>query len=615
MSKKQSLGIDLGTSNCAVALSVDGSAQVLDITQITGANRVGQERTFASALYLPGEGQFAPESLKLPWTKRDSPYILGNFAREIGAQVPDRLITSAKSWLCTRSVDPQSPLLPWKSSLVDQKLSPFEATRLYLEHLRRASILACQNDARESALEDNQIVLTVPASFDEAARKMTAQAAVDAGWGDEVVLLEEPQAAFYAWLGHQGGAWREQVKAGDLILICDVGGGTTDFSLIAVTERDGNLQLERISVGRHILLGGDNMDLALAHALRREAESRKLTIDDWQFMALIHASRKAKEQLFADESLPSVPIAVPSRGSSLLSGTITVTLERDLLNTIAIDGFFAKTAVTDMPAETPRTGLQEFGLAYASDPVISKHLAEFLTKSLHNVRSNESLSALMFSGDKKDRLKAGHLQPDAVLFNGGVFKAKPLRDRVLEILALWAPGQSVTELVGTDFDLAVAQGAAIYGYTKITGKGVRIRAGVARSYYIGLEPSMPAIPGYRPPIMAVCVAEQGMEEGQERILTDKEFGLVTGTTVTFRFFSAVDRAGDVVGIIVPDAEKELEETSSLEMTLPAADKSEQRATIPVKLHARLSELGVLQLWMQHTLSSKRWELTFSVRTK
>ena len=289
MSKVQSVGIDLGTTNSAMALSTKGATEVIPITQIVGANRIGEERTFASALYIPNEGQFAPGSLQLPWTEGDHPYVLGNFAREIGAQVPDRLVTSAKSWLNHRSVDPRKPILPWKSDLVETKISPMDATHQYLRHLREALKAECDKRGISGDLADTQVVLTVPASFDEAARTITAQAAIEAGWGEEVVLLEEPQAAFYAWLGTAGSTWREQVKSGDIILICDVGGGTTDFSLIAVSEREGNLELERISVGRHILLGGDNMDLALAYSLRQQLSEQGSDIDDWQFLALVHA--------------------------------------------------------------------------------------------------------------------------------------------------------------------------------------------------------------------------------------------------------------------------------------------------------------------------------------
>ena len=322
-------------------------------------------------------------------------------------------------------------------------------------------------------------------------------------------------------------------------------------------------------------------------------------------------SRKAKEQLFENSDLGDITISVPSRGAGLLAGTVSTKLTRDTLYAITIDGFFAATAAHEMPLQETSIGLQEFGLSYDPDPVISKHIAEFLAKSLKNVRSNKNLAKLIDEG----KLEGQFLKPDAILFNGGVFRAQPLRARVVEILQSWMPGTTVRDLEGTDLDLAVAQGASIYGYTKITGRGIRIRSGVSRSYYIGLEPSVLAIPGYRPPIKAVCVAEQGMEEGEERVLQEREFGLVTGATVVFRFFSAFDRAGDRVGATIQNAEKELEETTSLEMSLPEIEGLGEKSTIPVHLHSRLNELGILQLWMQHTLSDKKWELNFSVRTE
>lgn len=614
MNKVQALGIDLGTSNCAAALARPDSLDILDIPQISGENRVAEEPIFASALYFPHEGQFSPGSLLLPWSEGDQRLIAGGFAREIGSLVPDRLVTSAKSWLCQRGSDPRKPVLPWGSQSVEHKLSAVEASRHLLEHMRHGSAAACRALGAELGPEASQVVLTVPASFDEAARTMTAQAAAEAGWGDDVVLLEEPQAAFYAWLADTGAQWRTQVSAGEIILVCDVGGGTTDFSLIAVTEQDGNLELGRISVGRHVLLGGDNMDLALAFALRAQLEQEGKTLAERQFLGLVHSSRKAKETLFENGELDNVPVSVAARGMGLFEGTIATRLSRSTLNTVVIDGFFPLTEVTDLPRQQSRVGLREFGLAYEADPVVSKHLADFLTKSRNSADSNKELRALVTAKDK-NRLDRAYLHPDVVLFNGGVFRARSLRERMLEILRSWDPDLPVREIAGTSFDLAVARGAALYGRSKITGKGVRIRAGVSRSYYIGLEPSMPAIPGYRPPVKAVCVAEQGMEEGEERTLEDKEFALATGATAVFRFFSSAGRAGDSVGTIVDNAEHELEETTSLEMEVADMEATEEQSVIPVKLHTQLTELGMLRLWMQHTVSQQRWELTFSVRTE
>ena len=459
MKDRFSLGIDLGTSNCAMALTdlETDRTEVLPITQILAANQMGEKLTLASALYLPHPEEFRSGSFPLPWNVSEEQGIVGQFARDHGALVPDRLVTSAKSWLSNPHIDPRQSTLPWRSDSAEEKLSPFEVSRRYLQHLKGAFLHTVNAQGRHWDLGDGQIVVTVPASFDEVARSLTAEAAAAAGLGN-VTLLEEPQAAFYAWTAQAGRQWRDAVAPGDIILVCDVGGGTADFSLIAVTDVAGNLELERISVGEHILLGGDNMDLALAYTLQARLEAEGKSLDAWQFQALVHAASRAKITLFEDTTLAEAPIAVPSRGSSLFAKTIATALARASLAQVILDGFFAQTALDDLPREARRSGLQEFGLPYAPDPVISKHLARFLTRSLQNVTASDKLDALI--GPRAGRQA---LMPTAVLFNGGVFKAGPIRARVLDLLASWNGGQAVRELEGFEPDLAVAQGAAIYG--------------------------------------------------------------------------------------------------------------------------------------------------------
>ena len=396
---------------------------------------------------------------------------------------------------------------------------------------------------------------------------------------------------------------------GDIILVCDVGGGTADFSLISVTDVAGAVELERISVGEHILLGGDNMDLALAYTLRAKLEADGKSLDDWQFLALVHAAARAKIVLFEDASLAEAPIAIPSRGSSLFAKTMSTALDRAALSDVVLDGFFAKTALDDLPREVRRTGLQEFGLPYASDPVISKHLARFLTRSLQNAQASEK------PGAPAGSLAGPALMPTAVLFNGGVFKAAPIRARVLDLLASWNGGEAVRALEGAEPDLAVAKGAAIYGRQRATGKGMRIKAGAARSYYVGLETSMPAIPGFRPPVKALCVVPQGMQEGTEQLIEGRTFGLVTGEAAEFRFFSSGVRSGDTPGQILPDAERELEETSLLEVELPALPDVPAGQVVPVQIEAVVTALGTLELWMKHVNSDRRWKIEFQVRTQ
>ncbi len=609
MSFQFSLGIDLGTSNSAIAVAdfATGETSVVEITQLAGPNQIAELPTLASALYLPNPEEFPPEAVQLPWDSE--PGIIGNFARDHGSLVPDRLVTSAKSWLSNPHIDPRQAVLPWASDATETKVSPFECSRRYLAHLRNGFLHAEAMAGRQWDLAQGQIVITVPASFDEVARNLTFEAAAAAGLPN-LLLLEEPQAAFYAWTAQAGRDWRTQVGAGDIVLVCDVGGGTADFSLIAVTSDGGNLALERISVGEHLLLGGDNMDLALAYTLRARLEDEGKSIDDWQFLSLIQGARAAKVSLFSDPELGEIPVTVPSRGSNLFGGgTVSTPLHRGTLEQIVLDGFFAMTAVTDIPAESTGAALQEFGLPYATDPVISKHLARFLTRSLQNVNANEGLAAL--AGDQS----GNYLKPSAILFNGGVFKAAPVRQRVLDLLASWNDGQPVRALDGYEPDLAVARGAAFYGQNRATGQGVRIKAGTARSYYIGLESSMPAVPGFKPPVKALCVVPQGMEEGSECLVEGREFGLVTGKPANFRFFSSEIRSGDAPGDILPNAERELEETSRIEVNLPVVEGFAEGQVIPVRIDSVVTEMGTLELWMNHTGSDQRWKVEFQVRTE
>ncbi|MGA8594550.1 MAG: Hsp70 family protein, partial [Bryobacteraceae bacterium] len=448
MSIRFSLGIDLGTTNSAIALTdlESDHTEVLEITQIIGLNQIGEKPTLPSALYIPHPNEFPQNSFGLPWDDGigDST-IAGQFAREHGALVPDRLVTSAKSWLSNPHIDPRRPSLPWRSEIQEEKLSPFECSRRYLAYLKNAFLYAGRVQGRNWDISETEIVLTVPASFDAVAQSLTADAAEAGGLG-KVTLLEEPQAAFYAWIAQAGREWRSVISPGDIILVCDVGGGTADFSLIAVTDSSGTLELERISVGEHILLGGDNMDLALAYTLQAKLEGERKSIDSWQFLALVHAASKAKIALFDDPSLLEVPIAVPSRGSSLFARTVSTTLDRATLDQVVLDGFFAKTRLSDLPQEARRAGLQEFGLPFAADPIISKHLARFLCRSRANLNGSQSLSALV----ERQLGPTEFVMPTAVLFNGGVFNSEPIRSRVLELLASWNERKPVRELQGSE---------------------------------------------------------------------------------------------------------------------------------------------------------------------
>lgn len=601
-----SIGVDLGTSNSAVARVdlAEGLGEVLPLTQLARPGAFFERDTLPSAFYIPTEQESADGQLELPWVQ-EAEVVIGQYARDRAAEVPDRVITSAKSWLCNGHVDRRAEILPWRSD-VSKLWSPFDVSRLYLRHLLSAARYSLERQGADTSPLEQEVVLTVPASFDEVARNLTHSAAQEAGWGD-VTLLEEPLAAVYAWIQQKGDNWRESIQPGDLVLVCDVGGGTADFTLVAVSEEGGDLQLDRLSVGDHILLGGDNMDLALAFHLKQKLEQGGDKLDRWQLLSLVHSARGAKEQLFGDESVDEVSVSLAGKGASLFASTLSTVLTRAELHTVVVDGFVPRTAITDMPKERPSVGLKEVGLPYANDPALSRHLARFLVRSLENVGSDRRLSELVPHFQECETV--GFMKPTHILFNGGVFHAAPLRERVRELLSEWSE-REVVELDGRELDLAVARGAAAYGAIRASGKGLRIRAGTVRSYYIGLETSMPAVPGMLPPVKGLCIVPQGMEEGSSYVIEDQEFGLVTGQPVEFRFFSSAIRAGDAPGLILDDVDQ-LQESSRLEVTLPA--ESDGPAVVPVRLDVSVTEVGILELWMHHTQSDRRWRLEFNVR--
>ncbi len=600
------VGIDLGTTNCALAYVDTGEGEdprprQLPIPQVVQPGAVEERPLLPSYLYLPGPNELPAGSLKLPWDPgRD--FAIGEFARQQGGVVPTRVVTSAKSWLCIPSVDRRAPILPWKSPDGARRVSPLEASTMILRHLAEAWNYQMARERPENRLEQQDIVLTVPASFDAAARELTVDAARAAGL-ESIILLEEPQAAFYAWIDASGDTWRKRVEIGDAVLVCDVGGGTTDLTLIAVAEEKGNLVLTRVAVGDHILLGGDNMDLALAHSAARAFAARNIKLDAGQMMMLWHSCRAAKEKLFNDPSLTSAPVTVLGRGSKVIAGTIKGELTRAEVERVLVDGFFPDCPADAEPVRQRAVGFQELGLPYASDPAVTKHLAFFLH------RQGEPLQERTRGKGKKTVSGV-----TAVLYNGGVFKASPLQDRVTSQLNTWAKasGGKVKVLASPDLDLAVARGAAYYGLVR-RGKGVRIRGGTARVYYVGVETSLPAIPGAPPPLKALCVVPFGMEEGTETDVPGQEFGLVVGAPAEFRFLGSTVRRGDTAGTLVEDWEGQIEELSPLTTTLEAPSKEGQ--TVPVHLHSKVTEVGTLELWCLSRDGKQRWKLEFNVREK
>jgi molecular chaperone DnaK (HSP70) len=593
------VGIDLGTTNCALAYAEAGEALEqpapvvgLPIPQVVGVNDVSERSLLPSFLYLPAAKEFPQGALDPPW-KAPHDRVVGVFARDHGAKVPGRLVSSAKSWLSHPGVDRRAALLPWTAAEDVTRISPVAASAAYLEHLRDAWNARVAGKTAADRLENQDVLLTVPASFDAVARELTSEAAAKAGLR-QVTLIEEPQAAFYAWLAAHGDKWRKQVKVGDIILVCDVGGGTTDFTLIAVSDEGGDLVLSRLAVGEHILLGGDNMDLALAYAVAATFPQGMEGLDASQRVALGHACRAAKETLFTDPKKAAAPVTVLGRGSKVIGGAVKTELTRDTLRTVLIDGFLPACAPNDLPARGRRVGLTEIGLPYAADPAITRHLARFLSQQAGSLHTGGST-----------------ILPSAVLFNGGVFKAAELRRRVLEILSGWA-GRAIPELDSSDLDLAVAHGAAYYGQVR-RGRGVRIRGGVPRSYYVGLETAAPAVPGVAPPIKALCVVPMGMEEGTEADVPGPELGLVVGQPAEFRFLGSTTRREDPVGTILERWNpEELQEMAPLETAL-AAEDGDAGEVVPVRLHAHVTEVGTLDLWCRSARDDRRWKLEFNVR--
>jgi hypothetical protein len=602
-----SVGIDLGTTHCVLSYADlsqaeedDFSPEVLDIPQLTSPGAVEDKPQLPSFLYQAHAEELAEGSTALPWSQKPD-YLVGEIARALGSKTPIRLVASAKSWLCHAGVDCKSPILPSDAPEEVERVSPFDATTAYLQHLYDA----WRNLHPDAPLEDQDLVITVPASFDPAARELTAEAARAVGL-NRAILLEEPQAALYSWIEQSRGEWRNYAQAGDVILVVDIGGGTTDLSLIAVTDNEGNLELTRVAVGDHILLGGDNMDLALAYTVKAKLEKDGRRLEPWQIQSLTHSCREAKEKIFNDPSVDQLPIVVANRGSSLIGGTLRTELTRGEINQVLVEGFMPKVGSADRPIARPRTGLRTAGLPYAQDAAITRHLAAFLAKQ-------QGAAA-----DLKDINLPEHasfLHPTAVLFNGGVLKAQPLAERLVEVLNAWLQAEGAPEarlLPGADLDLAVARGASYYGVVR-KGKGVRIKGGTAASYYVGVESAMPAVPGLPPELQALCIAPFGMEEGTREELPEDEFGLVVGEPVRFRFFASNTRREDRVGDRLTYWEDdELTELDEIEVTLPPENRRPGEV-VPVHLAAAVTEVGTLELQAVSQKDGQRWKIEFDVR--
>jgi len=610
LSQRWVVGIDLGTTNSAVAFAEreGGAVQAFAVPQVVAPGVVEARPLLPSFVYLAAEGELPAGALDLPWTAEPRDFAVGEFAHRRGLEVPGRLIASAKSWLSHAGADRTAAILPWGGADDVPKLSPLEVSARLLAHIRDAWNHAMATGEDGSRLEHQEIFLTVPASFDPVARELTARAARQIGL-EHVTLLEEPQAALYAWIEASGEGWREEVGVGDAILVCDVGGGTTDFSLIEVRDDQGQLALERVAVGNHILLGGDNMDLALAHAVRARLEAAGTKLDAWQFRGLALSCRAVKERMLADAREQKLPVAILGRGRKVVGGTLRVEIERPEVEQSLLEGFFPACALDDAPQAPRRTGLQEIGLPYAADPAVTRHLAAFVARTMGAERAAAGATKPTAAAQAGEEDRGGRTL--ALLFNGGVMQAELLRQRVADNLARWL-GAPPRLLAAREPEFAVARGAAYFGLAK-QGRGVRIRGGTARSFYLGIESAMPAVPGVRPPLKALCVLPQGVEEGSPAVdLPGREFGLVVGETAEFRFLASNRRKEDAVGTLVEswDAD-EIEELPALEAALDW--QGQEGELIPVRLQARVDEVGVLQLWFVSRDGEHRWKLDFATR--
>lgn len=596
------IGIDLGTTNCTMSCTslhpedkLNPSLEQFSISQVMSAQTPGCSLSLPSFIYYPLAEELKSNVAGVPWDAGRS-FAIGTFARDRGAELPTRLISSAKSWLCHQGINRREKILPLEAEESSNRMSPLESCSEILRHLREA-----WNFSMADAPFEKQIVLiTVPASFDPSARQLVQEAAELAGY-PEVVLLEEPQAAFYAWLQVHADEWRQKLKVGDSILVVDIGGGTTDFSLIGVEEEEGNLQLKRVAVGSHLLLGGDNIDLGLAYLVKQKLEDKGHALDSWQFQSLVHQCRQAKETLLGDNPPASVDITLLGRGSRLIGNTLKTDLTQKETLSFVIDGFLPLVGPDERSPTERRVGIQQIGLPFVQDPRISCQLAKFLS----------------MTGEADTAQMDQFVLPAAVLFNGGTLKSAAIRKQLMTLLNSWAKKLKkppIIELEGADYDYAVSRGAAYYGLAR-QGHAVRIRGGTSRSYFLGVEEAAPAVPGMSPPLRAICIVPFGLEEGEERDLENQEFALVVGEQSTFRFFShatpkLADGSEPSVGTVLRNWKQELSELHPIETVLDKAEGDGK--TVRVKLKSKVTELGVLELWCVAP-DGRKWKLEFDIR--
>jgi len=589
------VGIDLGTTNCAVAFvdtaADDAVVQTFTVPQLIDAGEVDTRETLPSFHYEPAKGEFAAGAVTLPWEDADSRHIVGYFARDHGETAPGRQIGSAKSWLCHSGVDRTAALLPWHGAEDVERLSPIDVSSRILAHLR-----AAWNDRfPDEPLEAQDVAITLPASFDEVARELTVKAAAQAGlpW---IVLLEEPQAAFYAWINRHRDDWHKHVQPGQKILVCDVGGGTSDFTLIRVRPGSGGkVRFHRVAVGDHLILGGDNLDLALAHHVEQKLSAAGKKLSPRQWGVLVRTCRRAKETLLGEQPPETFVINLPGSGSKLIGGGLQAEVNRAEVEQILLDGFLPQVPLDAQPAQHG-SGFQEFGLPYAPDAAMTRYLASFLTAHRHDARPEE------LEAEEHDPAR-----PDIVVFNGGLFESAKLRQRMLDQLSSWFSGEDDSDwrpvvLANERLDLAVAYGAAYYGMVR-RGLGEKISAGLPRTYYIGAESDQEQA--------AVCLLPAGIEDEQGVDLTDREFHLRIREPVEFPIYVSSTRLTDQPGDLVPFDREQMSPLPPIRTVLKS--RSSDANVLPVHLHARLTSIGTMDMWCSEVDGPRTWKLQFDVR--
>jgi molecular chaperone DnaK (HSP70) len=599
------IGIDLGTTNSAVGFvdlraAADASGHrplhFFDIPQLVAPAEIGQRRMLPSFLYLPGPYDLPPGSTALPWD-RERGYMVGELAREQGARVPGRLVASAKSWLSHAGVDRTAPILPWGAKAEIPKVSPVEASRRYLRHIREAWDAWIAGDSQEHAFARQLIILTVPASFDEVARELTLAAAREAGIPNPI-LLEEPLAAFYAWLAGHEADWQKQMRDGQVILVCDVGGGTTDLTIVGIRSGETGLRFDRLAVGEHLMLGGDNMDMTLGRHLETKLAGQPGKLNAQRWHQLVYQSRAAKETLLGDSEQPAVDITIVGTGASLIGGTLKGSLSQAEVRQLILDGFFPEVALDEAPGQRPRAGLTELGLPYVQDPAITRHLAAFWRR---------------FQSFLQTEMGRDAVYPDFLLFNGGTLIPASIRARLRDTVQRWfqpvaGAGWAPVELDNPRPELAVALGAAYYGLVRL-GQGVRVGSGSPRTFYVGVETEAgAATEGLR---TAVCLAPRGTEEGFETQLDQPTFAALTNQPVSFQLWTSSTRLGDRLGDVVRLAPDDVSALPPIRTVLRFGKGVVK--SIPVQLGIRLTATGTLEMWCQAQQSEHRWQLQFDLR--